>query len=263
MKLNRTNKKGHFFIVGTCSPWEAALPGQGDVRLDREGEQRQEEEEAQVVPCSPCPGDDPVVITHSHSPAHCLLSYSCGGEEEHKMHLYHAWPNLRSRKRTAEWPSGHQLQRRTLLLSNRVWSKRRASAGLKMWRFCTFLAVGNANAGRVSEWVHRGNSQKSFWLYIGLTKYPKRFNILTDKVDSSLGVSQPVCRVPVGDVPTYGVTSCRYCVPPSLPYCYSYHLVRIMQATQEGSQNTAEEISKICSCDSLLWKTKNKNASIP
>lgn len=77
---------------------------------------------------------------------------------------------------------------------------------------------------------------------IGLTKYPKRFNILTDRVDSSLGVSQSVCRVPVGDVPTYGVTSCHYCVPPSLPYCYSYHLVRIMEATQEGSQNAAEEI---------------------
>lgn len=42
------------------------------VWMDRNGKERQEEEEADVVSSLPCPGNDPKVIFQSHSPAHLL-----------------------------------------------------------------------------------------------------------------------------------------------------------------------------------------------
>lgn len=76
-----TAKKSNWHL--TCFPWEVMVPRKHNVGLDWKGKERQEEEEAEVVPCSsPCPGNDPKVIFQSHSPAHCFLSYSCGKKRE-------------------------------------------------------------------------------------------------------------------------------------------------------------------------------------
>lgn len=49
-------------IEFTCFPWEVLVLGKGDVWQGRGGEKRQEEEKAEVVPCTAHPGNDPKII---------------------------------------------------------------------------------------------------------------------------------------------------------------------------------------------------------
>lgn len=62
----------------TCFPREMLVPRKHGVWLHWNEEERREQEEAEVVPSSPRPGNDPKVIFQSHSPVHCCLSYACG-----------------------------------------------------------------------------------------------------------------------------------------------------------------------------------------
>lgn len=46
----------------TCFPWKMVVLMKHNVWLGSNGKERQEEEEAEVVPSLPCPGNDPNVI---------------------------------------------------------------------------------------------------------------------------------------------------------------------------------------------------------